>query len=301
MRKTRLSGDSRQVISKEHLTEHTSWHTLCQCRLAQYEAIGRFKTSYIQDHLKEHTSWHTLCQCRQLPAHQPLLTLTAVHPACFRLNRYKPKPKPVPGASARLTACTHIVTHRLLTVKSFLRRALAQRHVDMTLSAADDVLSRHVAAAAAGSFFDLDDCNALPGGGASFSGNTSSKHPGFGAETKDLRQWSFGSHRASEESLAAGRPNPPPLRRSHSTSDLFAAPVAAPADHGSLYITDPGSQRRRASATERLLSELSTVRPQREQRDSVMSTAVASRELRERDDCMYLARDGSKIVAKARI
>ena len=265
---------------------------------AQNETVGRFKTSYIQDHLTEHTSWHTLCQC--LPAHQRLLTLTAVHPACFRLNRYKPKPKPVPGASARLTACTHIVTHRLLTVKSFLRRALAQRHVDMTLSAADDVLSRHVAAAAAGSFFDLDDCNALPGGGASFSGNTSSKHPGFGAETKDLRQWSFGSHRASEESLVAGRPNPPPLRRSHSTSDLFAAP----ADHGSLYnvyITDPGSQRRRASATERLLSELSTVRPQREQRDSVMSTAVASRELRERDDCMYLARDGSKIVAKARI
>ena len=167
----------------------------------------------------------------------------------------------------------------------------------MTSSAAANVLSRHVAAATAGPFFDSDDRDASPG----FSGNASSKDVGAGAGSKDLRKWSFGSHRVSEESLAAGRPNPPPLRRSHSNSDL----LAAAADHGSLYITDPGIQRRRASATERLLSELSKVRPPRERRDSVMSAAgsiaVASRELRERDDCMYVTRDGSQIVAKARI
>ena len=191
----------------------------------------------------------------------------------------------------------------------------------MTSSAATNVLSRHVAAAA-GPFFDSDDHDASPGlsGNASSkdvgagagskdlrqwsfgrtTGNASSKDVGAGAGSKDLRQWSFGSHRASEESRT-GRPDPPPLRRSHSNSDL----LAAAADHGSLYITDPGIQRRRASATERLLSELSKVRPPRERRDSVMSAAgskaVASRELRERDDCMYVTRDGSQIVAKARI
>ena len=181
-------------------------------------------------------------------------------------------------------------------MKSSLRRAYTQRHVDMTSSAATHVLSRHVAAAA-GPFFDSDDHDASPG----LSGNASSKDVGAGAGSKDLRKWSFGSHRVSEESLAAGRPNPPPLRRSHSNSDL----LAAAADHGSLYTTDPGIQRRRASATARLFSEVSTVLPPRERRDSVMSAAgsiaVASWELRERDDCMYVTRDGSQIVAKARI
>ena len=191
----------------------------------------------------------------------------------------------------------------------------------MTSSAATNVLSRHVAAAA-GPFFDSDDHDASPGlsGNASSkdvgagagskdlrqwsfgrtTGNASSKDVGAGAGSKDLRQWSFGSHRASEESRT-GRPDPPPLRRSHSNSDL----LAAAADHGSLYTTDPGIQRRRASATARLFSEVSTVLPPRERRDSVMSAAgsiaVASWELRERDDCMYVTRDGSQIVAKARI